>query len=99
MKSNSSQEPRGSGKPDALFSSRSDEPENQFESSMFKYVDPSKLGRSLLEGNKDHLLSQARSELVKQEHHVGSLNSCTNDLQQQAYAQGIGIAGRSSWIY
>ena len=44
---------------------------------MFKYADPSKLGRSLLEGNKDHLLSQARSELVKQEHQVESLNSCT----------------------
>ena len=59
LKSNSSQEPRASGKPDAVFSSRSDEPGNQFESSMFKYADPSKLGRSLLEGDKDHLLSQA----------------------------------------
>ena len=56
---------------------------------MFKYADPSKLGRSLLEGNKDHLLSQARSELMKQEHQVGSLNSCNNELQQQAYAQGL----------
>ena len=59
LKSNSSQEPRASWKPDAVFSSRSDEPGNQFESSMFKYADPSKLGRSLLEGDKDHLLSQA----------------------------------------
>ena len=75
LKSNSSQEPRASGKPDAVFSSRSDEPGNQFESSMFKYADPSKLGRSLLEGNSDHLPSQARSEPVGQEHHVGSLNS------------------------
>ena len=54
-----------------------------------KYADPSKLGRSLLEGNKDHLLSQARSEVVKQEHQVGSLSSCINELQQQAYAQGL----------
>ena len=65
LKSNSSQEPRASGKPDALFSSRSDEPGNQLEGSMFTFADPSKLGRSLLEGNKDHLLSQARSELMK----------------------------------
>ena len=64
-------EPRASGKPDALFSSRSDEAGNQFESSMFKNADPSKLGRSLLEGSKDHLLSQARSELLKQGHQVG----------------------------
>ena len=88
-KSNSSQEPRASGKPDALFSSRSDEPGNQFESSMFKYADVSKVGRSPLEGNKGHLLSQARSELMRQEHHVVSLNSCINELQQQAYAQGL----------
>ena len=42
---------------------------------MFKYADPSKLGRSLLECNKDHLPSQARSELMIQEHQVGSLNT------------------------
>ena len=87
LKSNLSQEPLASGKPDALFSSRSDETGNQFESSVFKYA--SKLGRSLLEGNKDLLLSQARSELVRQEHQVGSLNSCINELQQQGYAQGL----------
>ena len=56
---------------------------------MFKFADPSKLGRSLLEGNEDHLLSQARSERMKQEHQVGSLNRCINELQQQAYAQGL----------
>ena len=44
---------------------------------------------SRLEGNKDHLLSRARSELMKQEHQVGSLNSCINKLQQQAYAQRL----------
>ena len=78
MKSNSSQEPRAPGKPDALFSPRGDEPGNQFKSSVFffKNADPSKLGRSLLEGNEDHLISQARSDLMKQEHQVGSLNDC-----------------------
>ena len=86
-KSNPSQEPRASGKPDAVFSSRSDEPGNQLESSMFKYADPSKLGRSLLEGDNDHLLSQARSELMRQEHQGGSLKNCIGELQQQAYAQ------------
>ena len=89
MMSNSSQEPRASGKLDAVFSARSDERQNQFESSIFKFADPSKSARSLLEGNKDHLLSQGRSELMKQEHQVGSLNSFINDLQQQAYAQRL----------
>ena len=62
LKSNSSQEPRAS----AVFSSRSDEPGNQFECSMFKCADPFNMGRSPLEGNKDHLLSHARSELMRQ---------------------------------
>ena len=51
--------------------------------------DPSKLGRSLLESNKDHLLSQARSELMKQEHQGGSLNNCIGELQRQACAQRL----------
>ena len=76
-----------------MFSSRSREPRNQFEGSIFKFADPSSLGRSLLEGNKDYLLSQARSELVKQEHQMGSLKRCINELQQQAYAQGLELQG------
>ena len=52
-------------------------------------ADPSKLGRSLLEGNQDHLLNQARSELKKQGHQVGSLNRCINELQQQDNAQRL----------
>ena len=78
-----------SQKPDALFSSRSDELGNQFASSMFKCADPSNSGRILLEGNKDHLLSQATSELMRQGHQVGSLNSCISELQQQAYAHWL----------
>ena len=72
-----------------MFSSRSNASGNQFENSIFKFADPSNLRRSLLEGNKDHLLSQARSELMKQEHQVGSLNNCVGELQQQAYAQRL----------
>ena len=89
LKSNPSQEPRTSGKPDALFSSRSDEPGNRFDSSLFKFADPSNLGRSLVEGNRDHLLSQARPELMKQEHQIGSLIDCIDELQQQAYAHRL----------
>ena len=54
-----------------------------------KFADPSNLGRSLLEGNEDQLLSQAISELMKQEHQVGSLNDCISELQQQAYVQRL----------
>ena len=89
--SSSSQEPRAYGKRDAMFSSRSNEPGNQLESSIFKFADPSKLGRSFVEDNEDHLLSQTRSELIKQEHQVGSLKNCIGELQQQAYAQRLEV--------
>ena len=44
------------------------------------YATPSNLRGSLLEGNKDHLLNQARSDLAKQELHVESLNKCIGEL-------------------
>ena len=86
LTSSSSQEPRATGKPAAMFSSGNEEPGNQ---SKIKNADPSNLGRSLLQGNEDHLLNQARSELKNQEHQVGSLNSCINELQQQTFAQRL----------
>ena len=71
---------------------RSNESGNRFESSVHavsRVADPAKVGKSLLNGNKDHLLNQARSELMKQEHQVGSLNNCVDELQKQAHAQGL----------
>ena len=50
---------------------------------------PTNVGKILLDVNKDHLLNQARSELMKQEHQVGSLNNCMDELQQQACAQRL----------
>ena len=89
LMSSSSQEPRASGKPAAMFSLGSEKTGNQFKSSVFKHADPSNLGKSLLEGSKDHLLSQARSELMRQEHQVGALNNFISELKQQAYAQRL----------
>ena len=43
----------------------------------------------LSEGNKDHLLSQGRAEIMKREHQVESLNNCISELQQQTYAQRL----------
>ena len=101
----SSLNPEVSGKPDAVYSwhsqssqntfserDRSSELGNRFESSVhsvFNLADLQMLERSLLEGDDDHVLSQARSELMKQEHQVGSLNCCIDELQQKAYAQGL----------
>ena len=74
-----------------MFSSVCDELGNQFESSILKNADPSNLGRFPLEGKKDHLLSQARSELMKQELHVESLKKCIVELQRQTEEQRLAL--------
>ena len=92
-----------SGKPDAVFSchsessqntfskrDRSNESGNRFESgvhSVFRIAGPANVGKSLLDGNMDHLLAEARSELMKQEYKVESLETCISELQQQTYSQ------------
>ena len=68
FRSHSSEIQKALGKPNALFSS---EQGNLIRSSVFRNANPSNLGGSLLEGNKDHLLKQARS---KEELPVESLN-------------------------
>ena len=40
--------------------------------SVFRDANPANFAKSLLERNRDHLLTQARSELMKQEHSVES---------------------------
>ena len=89
LMSSSSQKPSAPEKPAAMFSLGSEEPGNQFKSSIFKNADPSNLARSLIEGNKDHVLNQARSELMRQEHQVGSRNICISELQQQPRAHRL----------
>ena len=57
--------------------------------SIFRNSNPTNVAKSLLNGNRDHLLTKARSELMKQEQKVESLNTCIGELQQQAYAQRL----------
>ena len=56
---------------------------------MLRNANPSNLRGSFLEGNKDHLLNQARSDLAKQELHVESLNNCIGELQRQTEEQRL----------
>ena len=56
-------------------------------SSVFGNDNPSDLGGNLLEGNKDQLLHQARSDPAKRELHVESLNKCLGDFQKRTDAQ------------
>ena len=87
--SSSSQEPSAPRKPAASLAFGNEEPGDQFKSSVFRDADPPNVGRYLLEGNKDHLLSQAKSELMREEHQVESFNNCVSELQQHAYAQRL----------
>ena len=48
--------------------------------SVLRDADPANVAKSLLEGNRDHLLPQARMELMKQEHKVESLNNFISEL-------------------
>ena len=70
--------------PDAFFSS---EQGNLIRRSVFRNAHLSNLRGPLLEGNKDHVLSQARSDLAKQELRVESLKKCTGELQRQTEEQ------------
>ena len=79
LRSQSSEGQKDLVKPKALFSS---EQGNLIRSSVFRNANPSNLRGSLLEGNKDHLLNQARSDLAKQELHVESLNKCIGELHR-----------------
>ena len=115
LMTNSSRDLEVSGKLDAVFSchgessqntfsegDRSNEPGNRFKSSVhsvFRSADSANTGESLLDGNKDHLLIQARSELMKQEHQVESLNNCIDELQATSLCSKIGIGGRPSRIF
>ena len=58
---------------------------------MFRNANPSNLTVSLLEGNKDHLLNQARSDLAKQELHVESINKYIGELQRQTEEQRLAL--------
>ena len=65
--------------------------DDQMWSSVFRNADPSNFRGSLLEGSKDHLLNQARSDLTKQELHVKSLNECIGELQRYTKEQKLAL--------
>ena len=88
LRSQSSEGQKALGKHNALFSS---EQGNLIRSSVFRNANPSNLSGSLLEGNKDHLLNQARSDLAMQELHVESLNECIGELQRQTEEQRLAV--------
>ena len=56
-------------------------------SSVFGNANVSNLSETLFEGNKDHFLNRARTDLSRREIYVESLNKCADDLQKRTEAQ------------
>ena len=76
-----------SGRQVALFSPRRNEERVQMWSSVFGNANPSNFSGTPLEGNNDHLLNQAKSDLARKESHVESLDKCIDDLQKRTEVQ------------
>ena len=57
--------------------------------SIFRFSNPATVAKSFLDGDRDQLLTQARSEPMKQEHKVDSPTNSISELQQHAYAQRL----------
>ena len=60
-------------------------------SSVFGNANLSESSGTLLGGNRDHLLNQARSDLAKRELHIESLDKCIGDLQKRTEAQNRAV--------
>ena len=78
--SHSSEGRRASRKLAALFSPKRNEQGNHMWSSVFGNANTSNFSGTLLEGNKDHLLNQSKSDPARKESHVESLNKDIDDL-------------------
>ena len=55
----------------------------------FRFSHPESSAKSLLEGHRDHMLAEAKSEILKQECKVDSLNTCIRELQRQAHSHRL----------
>ena len=47
----------------------------------FRFSNLANVVKSLLDGNRDHMLAEAKSEIMKQECRVDSLNTCIRELR------------------
>ena len=55
----------------------------------FRFSNPVNSAKSLLDGNTDHLLAEAKSELIKQECKVDSFNTRMRELQRRTHSQRL----------
>ena len=57
----------------------------------FRFSNPVNVAKSFLDGGRDHMLAEARSELMKEEYKVESLNTCICELQRQTFSQRLAL--------
>ena len=57
----------------------------------FRFSDPEEAARSVLEEQRDHLLAEAKSEILKQECKVDTLNTCIREFQRQAHPNRLEV--------
>ena len=54
--------------------------------SLFRFSDPEEAARLVLEEQRDYLLAEAKSEILKQECKVDTLNLGIHEFQRQAHS-------------
>ena len=57
--------------------------------SCFRFSDPEEAARTVLEEQRDHLLAEAKPEILKQECKVDTLNTCIREFQRQAHSNRL----------
>ena len=103
--SSSSQHPKSTEKPFALFSSKTKPSQEAFSDRedfssghqqvlgnnepSFRFSHPEKFVKSLLECHRDRVFAEAKSEILKQECKVDSLNTCIREFQRQAHSHRL----------
>ena len=55
----------------------------------FRFSDPEEAARTVLEEQRDHLLAEGKSEILKQECKIDSLNTCIREFQRQAHSNRL----------
>ena len=56
---------------------------------LFRFSNPETSVKSIQEGHRDHMLAEAKCEVMKQEFKVDSLNTCIREPQRQPHSQRL----------
>ena len=71
--------------PDREGISSGHQPVQGKDESCFRFSDPGEAARTVVEEQRDHLLAEVKSEILKQECKVDTLNTCIREFQRQAH--------------